>query len=61
MKIKVTGLEKMPSGTRFLTVCNHRSNFDNMVQSAVLKHEKIAYISKIENFNLLDNFQEGPV
>ena len=52
MKIKVTGLEKMPSGTRFLTVCNHRSNFDNMVQSAVLKHEKIAFISKIENFKI---------
>lgn len=52
MKIIVSGLEKIPSGQRFLTVCNHRSKFDNMVQCAVLKKEKIAFISKIENFKI---------
>lgn len=52
IKIVASGTEKIPSGTRYLTVCNHRSNLDNMVQCAVLKKEKIAFISKIENFKI---------
>lgn len=52
MKIIATGLEKIPSGKRFLTVCNHRSKLDNMVQSTLLKNKKIAFISKIENFKI---------
>lgn len=53
VKIKVTGLEKVPFGTRFLAVANHRSNLDNMIQALVLKKEQIAYISKPENFKIV--------
>ena len=53
VKIKVTGLEKVPFGTRFLAIANHRSNLDNMIQALVLKKEQIAYISKPENFKFI--------
>ena len=52
VKIRVTGLEKVPFGTRFLAIANHRSNLDNMIQALVLKKEQIAYISKPENFKI---------
>lgn len=52
VKVKATGLENIPTNQRFLTVCNHRSNLDNMIQSKVLKKHKIAFISKIENFHI---------
>lgn len=50
--IKVKGLEKMPEDTHFLLVSNHRSKFDNMIQSYVLKDYNIAYISKPSNFKI---------
>ena len=52
LRLHVTGYEKVPFGTHFLLVSNHRSNFDNFVQCAVLKKTQIAYISKPENFKI---------
>lgn len=53
LRIKSSGVEKVPFGTRFLIVSNHRSNLDNMVQALVLKKEHISYISKPENFKII--------
>lgn len=52
MKVIVSGTELIPTDQRFLAICNHRSNLDNMVQSVVLKKTEIAYISKKENFQI---------
>ncbi len=52
LRLHVTGYEKVPFGTHFLLVSNHRSKFDNFVQCAVLKKTQIAYISKPENFKI---------
>lgn len=52
IKLKVSGLEKLPYGQRFLTVCNHRSKLDHMIQSMVINKEKISFISKEENFKI---------
>ena len=52
LRLHVTGYEKVPFGTRFLLVSNHRSKFDNFVQCAVLRKTQIAYISKPENFKI---------
>ena len=52
IKLYVTGLEKIPFGTRFLLVSNHCSKFDNFIQCAVLKRTQIAYVSKPENFKI---------
>ena len=52
VKVFSTGLEKIPSDKRFLLVSNHRSKFDNMIQSLCLRKENVAYISKKENFKI---------
>ncbi len=52
IKIKTSGFENIPFGTKFLLVCNHRSAFDVFVQTAALKNESLAVISKPENFKL---------
>ena len=51
-KVQTLGLEKIPKDQPFLLVSNHLSNFDNMIQSAVLGNDKTAYISKPENFKI---------
>lgn len=51
-RVEVSGLELMPKGKPFVIVCNHRSNFDNMIQSNVLKDYPIAYLSKPSNFKI---------
>lgn len=54
VKIKVTGEEKLPDpkNTRFVIVCNHRSNFDPMTAWYALRKYDISYISKPENFKI---------
>lgn len=52
IKVHTTGLEKIPEGQRFMLVSNHRSSFDNMVQTYCMKGEQMAYISKKENFKI---------
>ena len=51
IKIKTTGLEKIPEG-RFLLVCNHRSKFDPILTWLELRKYKLAFISKPENFKV---------
>lgn len=48
----VTGLEKVPKDTRFLFVCNHRSNFDPITTFAVLKKFDVSFITKPENLKI---------
>ena len=52
VRVEVTGLEKLPQSGRFLLVSNHRSNYDPIVQLAVLQKYKLAFISKPENFKI---------
>ena len=51
-RIHVSGLEKVPFDKPFLFVSNHRSKFDNMVESVALKKSVIAFITKPENFKI---------
>jgi 1-acyl-sn-glycerol-3-phosphate acyltransferase len=51
-RIFATGLDKIPHDQKFLLVSNHRSNFDNMVQSYFLKDCYVSYISKSANFKI---------
>ena len=51
-RVKVSGLEKVPKDQKYLIISNHRSNFDNMVQSYYLRSCPIAYISKQSNFKI---------
>ena len=52
VKVKITGLEKVPTERRFLFVSNHRSRFDPMIQSVVLRKTPISFISKPSNFKI---------
>ena len=52
VRIHASGLEKIPHGTKFMLISNHRSKFDNMIHSIVLHKEPVAFISKPENFNI---------
>lgn len=51
VKLHTEGFEKLPKDTKFLLVGNHRSNFDPIVTWQVMKKEKLAFISKEENFH----------
>ena len=51
-KLHLKGLEKLPQNTRFLLICNHRSNFDPIISWYTLRKFDIAYISKPENFKI---------
>ena len=52
VKIHASGLEKIPQDTRYVLVGNHYSNFDSLVEWHVLKDDKLAFISKKENFRI---------
>lgn len=52
VRIHFKGRELLPENQRFLFVSNHRSKFDNMIQALALKKEKLAFVSKIENFKI---------
>lgn len=53
IKIKVTGREKIDGiNGKFLLISNHRSNFDPFVTAVALKKQKMAFISKAENFKV---------
>ncbi len=51
-RVHTSGLDKIPTDRRFLIVSNHLSNFDNMIQSPLMKGVEVAYISKPENFRI---------
>ena len=52
IRIFATGLEKIPEDTCFMFVSNHRSRFDNMIQSPVLNNTDLAFVSKPSNFKV---------
>ena len=53
VKIVTTGTEKLQGlKGEFLLVGNHRSDYDPLVTVAGLKHKKLAFISKPENFRI---------
>lgn len=51
IRVKVKGKDKLPLSP-YLLVCNHRSNFDNFILSAVIKNPYLVFISKPENFKI---------
>ena len=52
IKVRVSGLQKIPNNQRFLLVSNHCSKFDNFIQCAILNKTQLAFVSKYENFKL---------
>ncbi len=52
IRIHVTGLEKIPKGTRFLLIQNHKSKFDPIVSWYILKKYDVAFLSKEENMHI---------
>lgn len=52
VRLRVTGMDKIPEGTRFLLVSNHRSKFDPLVTWYVFRKFNISFVSKPENFNI---------
>lgn len=51
-KVKIFGLEKLPSDTRFLIVSNHKNAFDPICYNYALKYYDVGFISKPENFKI---------
>ena len=49
MKVHAVGLEKTPTGGRFLLVCNHLFELDPVVLYAYFQKSQLAFISKREN------------
>lgn len=49
---RLTGLEKLPEGRRFLFVCNHRSMFDPLMVMGYLQRWNIQFVSKPSNMAL---------
>lgn len=50
--VHVTGLDKMPRGSRFLLVSNHLFAFDPLIYYYALPNDELGFISKKENFSL---------
>ena len=49
--LKVTGKYKLPK-TKYLLVCNHRSNFDPLTLMAAFHREKFAFVTKQSNYKI---------
>ncbi len=52
LRVHKSGWEKLPQNGRFLLVCNHRSNFDPIINWYIMKEYDIAFISKKDNFKV---------
>ena len=52
IRISSSGLEKVPTDTRYLLVGNHRSNFDPLVTGKVFKKHHLSFISKERNLHI---------
>lgn len=52
VKIVATGFEKLPTGSRFLLVCNHLHILDPLVLHLCTRNGQLAFISKKENKSL---------
>lgn len=51
-KVKVTGIEEVPTDKRYMLVFNHRSRFDPIIQTYVLRKNNLVHISKPSNFKV---------
>ena len=47
IRIKTSGMEKLPQSGRFLLVSNHRSNFDPLITWHIFAKYDLAFISKL--------------
>lgn len=52
VKVKYSGLEKLPKDKKFLLVANHRGIFDAVLLCYTFRKEKFVAVSKPENFTL---------
>lgn len=52
LKVHKSGWDKLPENDRFLIVCNHRSNFDPIINWYIMKEYDIAFVSKKANFRV---------
>ena len=48
----IHGMDKLPTGERFLFVCNHRSMFDPLIVMSKLQEYNISFISKPSNMRI---------
>lgn len=53
VKINASGLEKLPSNTRMLFVCNHQHDFDCVVMLAMFPDSDLAFIGKKEIYKTM--------
>ena len=58
IRVRRSGLEKVPTDGRFLLVCNHCNNSDPIILIYCLRKFQLAFISKRENKNM---FVIGPM
>lgn len=52
VRTHIHGMDKLPTGERFLFVCNHRSIFDPLVVMSKLRDYNISFISKPSNMRI---------
>ncbi|MBQ8575866.1 MAG: 1-acyl-sn-glycerol-3-phosphate acyltransferase [Clostridia bacterium] len=52
VKIRVSGLEKVPDDGKFLFVGNHISSYDPMIAMWTLRKNNLAFVSKKENLDI---------
>ena len=58
IRVKKSGLEKVPTDQRFLLVCNHTNNSDPIILLYAMPKAQLAFISKRENSTM---FVIGPM
>lgn len=52
VRVRVSGMEKLPKDQKILFVGNHRSNYDPIVTWYAFKKWRIAFVSKADNFRI---------
>lgn len=52
VRIHFSGQELLPKNQRYMFISNHRSKFDHLIESVAIKNEKLAFVSKAENFKM---------
>lgn len=52
VKVKKTGLDKIPTDTNFVIVSNHLSNFDPMIMDQCLYKSNLAFVAKKSLFKI---------
>lgn len=52
VNLVVKGVDKVPTKQKYMLVYNHKSNFDPIIQTYVLKKTNLVHISKPSNFKI---------